>query len=316
MRAVIVYNPTAGSLGGRQTEQRVAWAVEALQACGWAATVRRTSGPGEMRRLAEAAAAEGAEAVFAAGGDGTVGAAASALAGSQVVLGVLPIGTANIWAVELGLNTPLRRPAHMRACIEAQVNGEIRRVDLGRSAGRTFLLWAGLGLDGHVIHRVEPRPEFLKRLGEFYFYAAGLIAALDFRGAAMTVRTENGAMSGHKLLAIVTNIRRYAGARSTLDANARADDGVLDVWTMDGRRYWDALAQLVRYKRGRHVGHSSVHKLAGRNIVIETTRPMMLQLDGEIVGPVSRAEFSVWPAALRVLAPHKPLPVFGRPPEQ
>ena len=114
-----------------------------------------------------------------------MGAVAETLAGTETVLGVLPIGTANVWAAELGLTGKLNSPQAVRACIDAQVDGVVRAVDMGRRDSRAFLLWAGIGLDGHVINKIEPRPEIGKRFGNSYFFWAGLIGAADFRGGGM-----------------------------------------------------------------------------------------------------------------------------------
>ena len=95
MQAAIVFNPRAGT---RRAMLDVRWAVEALQARGWSTAIMPTERPGQMGELAAAAVASGARAIFAAGGDGTVGAVAEALAGTETVLGVLPI----VGAVEAG----------------------------------------------------------------------------------------------------------------------------------------------------------------------------------------------------------------------
>ncbi|MBI3242843.1 MAG: diacylglycerol kinase family lipid kinase [Chloroflexi bacterium] len=317
MRAALVFNPIAGIAGRGRAAQVVQWAQKALQALGWSVVLKETRRHGEMHGVAASVLSEDVDAVFAAGGDGTVGAVSAALAGSDVVMGVLPTGTANIWAVELGLIEPgagLKSAADVQNCLEAQLNGVVRSVDIGRCGDRSFLLWAGVGLDGHVISKIEPRPELSKRLGEAYFYLAGLLAAADFRGGPMTVRADDRTISGTKLLAVITNIRRYAGVQSILDPDTRVDDGQLDVWTMDGESYFEALGQLVRYKRGQHLGHPTVQKLSGRRIEVETELPMRLQFDGEAAEAVKRAEFNVWPAALRVFAPQKPSPIFSNRP--
>ncbi len=310
MQAAIVFNPRAGT---RRAMQDVRWAVEALQSRGWSAALMPTERPGQMGELAAAAVASGARAIFAAGGDGTAGAVAEALAGTETVLGVLPIGTVNVWAAELGLNRKLNSPQAVGACMDAQVDGAVRAVDMGRCGSRAFLMWAGIGLDAHVINKIEPRPEVGKRFGNSYFFWAGLIGATDFRGGAMTVRTEQGTMNGKKILAVVSNVRLYAGngADSVLDPEAKVDDGQLAVWTMGGESFFDALIQLNRYRHGGHLHHPDAQKLNGREIEIELERPMLLQFDGEVAGQVSRARFTVWPGALRVFAPRKPLKIFG-----
>jgi diacylglycerol kinase family enzyme len=129
----------------------------------------------------------------------------------------------------------------------------------------------------------------------------------------MTVRTENGSMSGVKLLAVVANVQRYAGNNSVLDPDARVDDGLLDVWTMEGDSYFDGLAHLIRYKLGKHIGHPSMKKLRGREVEIELARPMYLQCDGELAHAVTHASFRVRPGDLRVFVPGRDrLEIFER----
>ena len=89
MRAAIIYNPKAGTA---RAERQVEWAADALRHRGWTVDVKPTRRPPHMHELAAASAAEGMDAVFAAGGDGTVGAVADALGGTQTIMGVLPTG--------------------------------------------------------------------------------------------------------------------------------------------------------------------------------------------------------------------------------
>jgi diacylglycerol kinase family enzyme len=258
-----------------------------------------------MTALAAAFVAQGVEAVFAAGGDGTVGAVASTLTGTSTILGVLPIGTANLWAYELGLLNRLNSLEAVKACLDLQLSGQVRTVDVGEGHGHMFLLWAGVGLDAHVISRIEPRPEIGKRLGQLYFLLAGLWGGLDFRGGPMRITTEQGEMSGTKMLAVVANIQHYAGTDSILDSEARVDDGLFEVWSMDGETYLEGLNHLLRFKQGRHREHPGIQKLRGREISIELERPMPLQFDGEAVEPARRLHIRLLPNALSVFAPKR-----------
>lgn len=301
-KAAILYNPGAGNLAARRV---VEWAAEALRADGLEVLLRPSRGPGQIGPLAAELAAAGVQALFAAGGDGTAGAAAEALAGSETVLGLLPIGTANLWAHELGLGGRLDSPGAVRAALRAQLDGQVRPVDLGAGHGRKFLLWAGVGLDAHIISRIEPRPEIGKRLGQLYYWATALWSGIDFRGGPMTVRTEQGEMSGVFGLAIAANIQRYAGTDSILDPDSRVDDGLLEVWTMEGESYRDSLSHLVRFKQGRHHDHPAIRRLRGREVTMEFGRPMPLQFDGELVDTLSAVRLNVLPGALRVLAPRR-----------
>lgn len=307
MKAALVFNPVAGT---RDMTRLVHGAAETMRAGGWQVSVLPTRQPGDMNQLAAQAVRDGAQAVFAAGGDGTVGAVAEALAGSEAVMGVLPVGTANIWALELGLAHRLDTADAVARCVAVQIQAPVRRVDMGRCGDRAFLLWAGIGLDAHVIAGIEPRPWWGKRFGEKYFYVAGLIAAMNIRGANMTVRATSGSVTGRKLLAVVSNVRRYAGASNMLDPLACAADGTMSVWTMDGDHYFHALEQLRRYELARHIGHPKVQSLTGSTIHIKLDRPVQMQFDGELAGRVAEASFDVWRGALRVFVPDPNVPIF------
>lgn len=300
MQAAIIYNPQAGTLDAHRP---VDWATRVLRETGWDVVMAPTRAPNQMTPLAAAFAAQAVEAVFVAGGDGTVGAVAAALAGTSTTLGVLPIGTANVWAYELGLLTRLNSLEAVRTCLNAQLTGQIRRVDMGEGNGHKFLLWAGVGLDAHVISRIEPRPEFGKRLGQFYFLLAGLWGGLDFRGGPMIIRTEQGELRGAKMLALVSNVQHYAGTDSILDSTARVNDGLFEVWAMAGESYLEGLSHLIRFKQGRHAQHPGIQKLRGREISLELERPMLLQFDGEVAGPTRAVYLKLLPAALKVFAP-------------
>jgi YegS/Rv2252/BmrU family lipid kinase len=315
MRAAIVYNPNAGRL---PAERQAQWAAQALRDCGWEASVRPTPAPGQMHALAAAVAAEGVDAIFAAGGDGTVGAVAEVLAGKRATLGVLPIGTANLWAMELGLAGRMNSAQAVRACVETQLNGIVRAIDIGMAADtggpdRKFLLWAGLGLDAHIISKVEPRPEAAKRLGALYYSIAAFAAALDVRGVPLTIRVGAETVSGRMLLAVIANIQLYAGLNSVATPDARADDGILEVMVVKGDSALSGLAHLIRFRMGRHLNHPNVKFLRGPEVEIESERPLPLQCDGEFVGQVTRLRARVCPSQLHVFAPRNAdLKIFER----
>jgi diacylglycerol kinase (ATP) len=116
-----------------------------------------TATAGDGRRLAREAVKQQAEVVIAAGGDGTINEVIQELAGTETALGVLPIGTVNDWAREIGI------PLDVKGACDILVDGRTRSIDLGRVNEHSFLLMAGIGLDGALTQKVEQHP--LKRLG-------------------------------------------------------------------------------------------------------------------------------------------------------
>src|SRR3990170_3763697 len=143
---LIIVNPAAHNVPSRKRlDEADGW----LRSQGWQVEWRRTEGPRQATELAAAAAARGLPLLFVCGGDGTLNAAANGLAGSETALAPIRAGTINIWARELG--SP-RRPA---LAVKTAVEGDRRRIDLGRAGDRYFLLMAGYGLDGAIARRVH-----------------------------------------------------------------------------------------------------------------------------------------------------------------
>ena len=177
MKALLIFNPMAGQ---RDVRSELDEAVAYLTERGWQIDVRETRGGGDATAYARQGVAAGCEAVIVAGGDGTIGEAVNGLAGSETALGVLPVGTANVWALEMHI--PARTPLHPYRLIDSARplhRGRIRRVDLGRAGERYFLLWSGVGLDAVVTEGVDP--EIKKRLGPLAFALPGVQAATSFR---------------------------------------------------------------------------------------------------------------------------------------
>lgn len=313
MRAHIVFNPVAGRLPGRQAIRR---AADRLRAEGWSVTVGQTRGPQDVTAQARRAADERCDVVFAAGGDGTVGWAADGLADSDTALGVLPVGTANVWAQEIGLVAAGdRRRASVEEAAAAQARGRIQAVDLGRCGERHFLLWAGAGLDEYLIGRLEPRRRMEKLLGRPYYLLKSLLIGVPYRGRSMSVQVDGREVVGQTLLALVTNIRLYGGGWFWLDRAARVDDGHLEVWAFEGANYVDAIAHLARLWVGRHASHAGVRRLSGTCIRMESDPPGRLTSDGDVTGITTPAAISVRPRALKVLAPRDaPSGPFTQPP--
>jgi len=200
-RAAVVYNPAAGAKRGA----RVREAVEAVGR--WAANVEvlETRGPGSATELARKACQAGADLVLACGGDGTVNEVVNGVAPGPTAVGVLPAGTANALAVEVGLPRDPVRAAQRLGEMEA------RRVALGRlrvagAPPRYFVLACGAGLDARVLY--ETRASLKKRLGIAAYWVAGLsllgreleVVNVEVKGrrreCTMALFTRTGALGG------------------------------------------------------------------------------------------------------------------------
>src|SRR6266496_514351 len=172
IRALIIFNPTAGQAGS--FEQDLLVAQDIWRQHGWHVDLQPTNGPGDGTRIAREAAAQGYHMVVAAGGDGTVNEVINGLAGSETALAVLPIGTVNVWVRELGL------PLQPRAAAEALLHAQIRTIDLGRAGDRYFLLMCGVGFDAAVT--AEVRAHEKRRFGALAYLLRAANLAGRFRG--------------------------------------------------------------------------------------------------------------------------------------
>ncbi len=155
-KGLLLYNPAAGRVPVRPFVRGI---VHPLKDAGWQIEVAETLSGRHATQVARQASVEKYDAVFAIGGDGTVGQVASGLMNSETALAVLPAGTMNVWAAEVGIpvfdwlhNRALQQNAHLLA------NAKTYCVDVGSCNEQVFLLWAGIGLDAIIIHQLEPRP--------------------------------------------------------------------------------------------------------------------------------------------------------------
>ena len=204
------------SPAGRQpAEQRLELATNKLRQHGWNLERQHTERPGHAHLLAASAAETGVDAVVACGGDGTINEVVNGLAGSNTALAVIPAGTVNIWAREAGI------PRDPLAALRLLVEGERRRVDLGRAGERYFLMLASIGTDSYAVQAVGPALK--QRLGRYAYVIAGLRDLLRTGGRPMSIDIDGEELAHDVLIAIIGNTRLYGGAlRST--SHTRIDE--------------------------------------------------------------------------------------------
>jgi diacylglycerol kinase (ATP) len=311
MKAQIIHNPTAGPRDIRRAMERVR---SDLERRGWTVELRMTERAGDALVFARSAAEAGCDVAIAAGGDGTVNETVNGLVGTHTALGVLPVGTGNVWAKQLGIPTyTLTNPLRLQEAAAGLVEGVFRQVDVGRVSGqgdaRCFLCWAGIGLDAQVTVEMEPRPRFAKRLGMLPYAIATLIVARDFSGVRTRVSLDGAVVRGRTLLVLVSNIQQYAGVFKVA-RRARVDDGLLDVFVFKGLGFPYAVRHMLTIISNRYLQDPRVvHRQASR-IEVRTEEVMSVQVDGDPIGTTPITLEAV-PRALRVLVPPSaPLDLF------
>ena len=271
-RIGLVANPTAG--GGRAAD-RLTGVVDRLEGLGLEVVMRTTAAAGDGRRLAAGLRGE-VDALAVLGGDGTVNEVVNGLAGAPLPLGILPGGTINVLARELGL--PLE-PAEACAVLAA---GHRARIDLGRAAGHWFTLHAGIGLDALTVQSVHPDAK--RRYRELAFVAAGLRAYLSHGQPGFRVTVDGHVHSA--TFAVVANCANYAG-RFGLALEAHPQDGLFDVVLYQGRGFTRTAAFWLSMLGRVHLRHPDARLVRGRRVQLDpldTRHPVWVQTDGEVVG--------------------------------
>lgn len=299
MKTLLVRNPVAGQ---RDVEDDLRRVLSYLAERGWDVSVRLTERPGHATELAREAATQGYDMVVAVGGDGTIGEVAAGLVGTSTTLGVLPVGTGNQWAHMLDL--PVWSPVYRSALLDASrilVEGEHRRIDVGKADGHYFVMWCGVGFDAQVAQDVEPHRKARRSLGNLTYLVMAVAEAFFMRGTRTTVVVDGRALRYHALLIVIANAQLY-GASFKLAPEARLDDGLLDIFVFRGNNLVDILCHFALLVLGRHTGSRGVEVLQGRNVYVSTENTLPTHVDGNPVG-TTPLSVEVIPRALSVVVP-------------
>src|SRR3989454_1909570 len=280
---LIILNPAAHS----ERAQRKRAHVESLaRDCVVCATTRT----GEAELMARHGVKEGFEKIVAAGGDGTINEVVNGLAGSTATLGLLPIGTVNVFAMELGL------PSHnLGLCWDIIQGDHIRLVDLPSANAKYFVQLAGVGLDAQVVK--ETSAALKRNFGPLsYLISAAQIAAR--RPPRLFIESENTSIEEGSFV-LIGNGRRYGGPFPFFK-HAVIDDGLLDVVVFKQLGYLEIIKYLQDVVFSSDIRVPEIEYFQTRRLRVESDQSVPVELDGELVGncPV---EFSLSEKSLRVL---------------
>ena len=289
-RSAVVVNPSkvANLAELRQvvdgTLRRAGW-----PAARWFQTTPEDSGRGQARQAIDG----GAEVVFVCGGDGTVMSVVSALAGTDAALAVLPAGTGNLLAANLGLSSGL--PAALQVALE----GGVRRLDVGTADGQCFVVMAGMGFDAHMLAATSDTAK--ARLG-WPAYVLGAVRHLRDRPMRVSIRIDDGEpMRRRARSVLIANVGRLQGG-VRLVVEAQPDDGLLDIAVLmpHSLRHWAALAWALIRRSGRV---PSLEVFRGGRVEVLSDRPHPRQLDGDLIDSGRRLLVEVAPKALWLCLP-------------
>ena len=298
MKATLVFNPVAGQ---REVRAELRQVMGYLAERGWTIEWRETTPEIGATVLTREAISQGSEIIIAAGGDGTINGVVNGLVGHpHVKLGILPTGTANVWARESGItDSPLLGP-NLQAAGKVLVHGTTVEIDVGKAGDLYFLLMAGIGFDALVTR--DTNLDLKKRVGPLAYGWTAIKEALKYRGARMEITIDGKTIERYAWMVTISNSKLYA--LFPLAVNASLRDGVLDVGIFAGRTWKVILRHTISILLRRHTSEPKVEFLRGREITIKSDPPLPIQVDGEpIAKPITT--FSVVPKALRIVVPAK-----------
>ncbi|MER5310389.1 diacylglycerol kinase [Streptomyces sp. NPDC002773] len=293
-------NPTAGRGRGAHAAQP---AARALRDAGFAVRTVLGHDAADALRRARDAVAEGTGALVAVGGDGMISLALQALAGTRTPLGVIAAGTGNDFARTLGL--PVRDPA-AAARVTAEIIKETgpRAIDLGRVTSGTRTRWYGTVLASGFDSRVNDRGNRMRiPAGRFKYDLAILAELAGFRPVPYRLTLDDGhVVETDATLVAVGNGSSYGGGMR-ICADARTDDGLLDVTVVGDCDRRTLIKVLPRVYKGTHLDHPKVTTYRVRSLTLDAPDTTGYA-DGEPLGPLPLT-VECAPGALRVLAPRQ-----------
>lgn len=291
MSVTIIINPISGGSRPEAARARAETAAAVVERHGDSADVFVTERPGHARELARSAANRGARLVMAWGGDGTINEVASGLAFDRTPLGIVPSGSGNGLACELGIDL---RPEE---AIADALRAEPRLMDLGELGGRLFVNLAGLGFDAHVASRFNDPGN--RRRGLVVYAGITLRSLATYVPGRYTITTPEERIETRAVLVTVANGTQF-GNRARIAPAARVDDGLLDLVIFEERSRVATLCRLPRLFNGTVACVPGYSTRRIQRATIECDRPMVFHVDGETTVGGTALSVRVHPGALRV----------------
>jgi diacylglycerol kinase (ATP) len=322
MQAELIYNPSGGQVAIRHELENV---VAFLNRYGWSVTLRETSKPLEATELARHAVNRGARVVIAAGGDGTINEVTNGLVHTDAALGVLPVGTTNSWALQMGIPAlnpmlpgtqavkliaaleeriarPLPANYYRKVLLDAArvlVEGHTVAVDTGELSGRHFLMWAGMGFDAAIAQSIPLKEK--RALGSWAYVLPTIESAYRYSGTDVCLNLDGKVVNVSTPLIVVSNIQLYGGVMA-IGAKACVNDARLDVCIFKGGGFLTFVQHAMKVLSHRHLQDPKVEYYQCREIVVESAHPLPVHVDGEPFTMTPVAIHTV-PSSLKVIVP-------------
>jgi len=290
---VLISNPTAK----RASDRKIAQASRYLMSKGYKVEVLFTEKKGNAESLAREALRELPPLIIAAGGDGTFNEVINGIAGSEIPMAILPLGTTNVLAKEIGI------PENVEGAMEIAVTGTTKTISLGKIAftrpsslvSRYFVLMAGIGFDGEAVFGINET--FKKISGKGAYIYSGIKVLSGFNPRELTFDIDGKTYSGYS--AIISKTAKYGGDFK-ITPDARLTDPTLYICLFKGKKRLDVLRYVFGIATGSHLRFKDVEYLKANRIQIDGNA--QIQIDGDYFG-MTPAKIEVAPNTLRLIYP-------------
>ncbi len=299
LRYLLIVNPNSGQ--GRHSEH-LKYVTSFFKKRDIPLDVRLTEGPGHATKIARDAEIAGYDVIIGAGGDGTINEVLNGLSGNTTKLAILPWGTGNVFALEMGY------PRALAAQCKIIIKGKSLKLDLGLCGKRRFLLMCGAGFDAYSLRQIEGL-DLKRRAGMFAYVLGGIRAFSRYHYPEIQVKLADGTEESCRY-ALISNTSRY-GAFFSLSPQARPTDGLLDVFLYKEKGAFAMLRLVFRVL----LSALGIQALSGPSpflkkvalyrttgLSLTSAKNVQTQIDGDVAGLLP-IDISVLPAAVECILP-------------
>ncbi|VAV85368.1 hypothetical protein MNBD_DELTA01-1294 [hydrothermal vent metagenome] len=294
LRVRFIVNPKAGT-GTNMAAAVMSAAREELLGLRGLFEIKVSTSRQDAFRLSKEAADKEYDGVFACGGDGTVNIIASALVGTNTVLGIVPAGSGNGLAHALGI------PQEVRSAVSVINSGRVLKMDVGTACGKYFFSTAGVGLDAVVSKEYGKWTGSGGKRGVLPYLPIVLKEYLMATPERVTVRWDDDAFMGNPLILTIANTREYGGG-AVIAPEAEPFDGLLDICLVEKAGWVKDALLAMRIFKGNLGASKQYRNIKAKAVEVIRGSAGLVQLDGETFATEAKVSFGLLPQALRVWA--------------
>lgn len=293
MGILFVVNPVAGKGKNDFIVAKIKAAMSLLEI---SYEIKVTTKEKEAEEIVQKATSKGFTKIVAVGGDGTVYEVANGLVGSDIPLGVIPAGTGNDFARTVGIPTDIEK------ALKTIVDGKILCIDYGKANDRCFVNVASVGLDAEIVKATAHVKRYFSGAGA---YIAGMLRTLlQFHYKEISLKIDCLNRKKNVMLVAIANGKYYGGGMK-IAPMAEITDGILQVCVIDRLSKWKLIRLFPTIFSGSHVRHKEVKLYKGKEISIKSEQPLLINLDGDIIGESTSVKFEVVSQGIKVLVPRE-----------